>query len=74
MVVSLIAVSGRKAGYLPIGMVEDDVLALAVTGMHSLPPGEHPLSLVCVHLEGESIGLGILQRMEPDRLTAGVDY
>jgi hypothetical protein len=55
-------------------MVEDDVLALAVTGMHSLPPGEHPLSLVCLYLEGESIGLGILQRMEPDRLTAGVDY
>jgi hypothetical protein len=42
--------------------------------MESLPPGEHRLSLVFLDLEGESIGLGILQRMEPDRLTAGVDY
>src|SRR5215218_9280515 len=74
VVVALVAVAGPEPGYLAVGMVADHVLALAVSCLESLPPGEHRLSLVFLDLVGESIGLGILQRMEPDRLTAGVDY
>jgi hypothetical protein len=73
MVVPLVAVAGPEPGNLAIGMVADHVLALAVARMESLPPGEHRLTLVCLDLEGESVSLGILQRMEPDRLTVGVD-
>src|SRR5215203_6921536 len=74
VVIPLVAVASPDPGYLTIGMVEDHVLALAVASVESLPPGEYRLTLVFLDLEGESIGLRILQRMEPDRLTAGVDY
>jgi hypothetical protein len=60
VVVALVAVAGPEAGYFAVGAIEDHVLALTVTSMQSLPPGEHRLSLVCLDLEGESIGLGIL--------------
>src|SRR5215213_4765313 len=74
VMVPLVAVSGSKAGYLAVGRVADHVLAVAVAGVPSLPPGEHRLSFVSLDLEVESVSLVILQRMEPYRFTALVDY
>src|SRR5215212_4008625 len=74
VMVPLVAASGIKAGYLAVGMVADHVLALAIAGVMTLPPGEHRLSLVCLDLEVEGVSLVILQRMEPYRFTALVDY
>src|SRR5215217_8407203 len=74
MVVSLVAVAGSEPGYLAIGMIKDHVLALAKPRVESLPPGEHLLALVSLHLEVERVFLVItLQRMEPYRLPAVVD-
>src|SRR5215208_3855578 len=50
-------------------MIKDHVLALAKACVESLPPGEHLLALVSLHLEVERVLLIItLQRMEPYRL------
>src|SRR5215217_8784950 len=74
MVVSLVAVAGSEPGYLAIGMIKDHVLALAKPRVESLPPGEHLLALVSLHLEVESVLLFItLEGMEPYRLPAIVD-
>src|SRR5215213_9160053 len=69
VVVSFVAVAGSEPGYLAIGMIEDHVLALAKACVVALPPGEHLLALVSLHLEVERVLLIItLQRMEPYRL------
>src|SRR5215218_169036 len=74
VVVSLVAVAGPDPLYLPIRVVHEHVLALAKACVESLPPGEHLLALVCLHLEIERVLLIItLQRMEPYRLPAVVD-
>src|SRR5215211_7898397 len=74
MMVSLVAVACSEPGYLAVGMVEDHVLALAKAGVVALPPGEHPLSLVGLHLEVESVFLIIaLKGMEPYWLPAIVE-
>src|SRR5918994_2362032 len=46
VVVSVVAVGGRKAGYLTVGMVEDHVLT-----WHGFDPRKHGLSPVALHLE-----------------------
>src|SRR5215218_6257857 len=74
VVVALVAVAGPDPLYLPIRVVHEHVLALAKPRVESLPPGEHLLSLVSLHLEVERVFLVItLQRMEPYRLPAVVD-
>src|SRR5829696_6280808 len=74
LVVPLIAVASPDPGYLPVRMVAVHVLALSKPGVVSLPPGQHRLSLVGLHLKVERVSLSItLQGMEPDRLTAIVD-
>src|SRR5215218_4373977 len=70
VVVPLVAVAGPDPGYLPIRVVADHVLALAKPGVVALPPGEHRLSPVGLHLEVEGVLLIIaLQGMEPHRIT-----
>src|SRR5215207_8852358 len=74
VVVTLVAVAGPDPLYLPIRVVHEHVLALAKPRVESLPPGEHLLALVSLHLEIERVLLFItLQRMEPYRLPAVVD-
>src|SRR5919107_2240732 len=73
VVIPLVAVAGSDSRYFPVGMVTDHILALTVSRVVSLPPGEYPLSPVRLDFEVEGIGLGILQGMEPHRLSAGVD-
>src|SRR5918994_2917753 len=73
VVVALVAVGGPEAGYLVIGMVEDHVLALAVTSMQSLPPGEHRLSLVCLRSESHHIYALVLQEAQPHGLSGVVE-
>src|SRR5215217_2757929 len=74
MVVALVAVAGPDPGYLPIRVVADHVLALAKACVVPLPPGEHLLALVSLHLEVERVLLVItLEGMEPYRLPAVVD-
>src|SRR5215217_4287619 len=69
VVVALVAVAGPDPLYLPIRVVHEHVLALAKPRVESLPPGEHLLALVGLHLEVERVFLFItLQGMEPDRL------
>src|SRR5215217_7873576 len=72
VVVPLVAVGGRKAGSLAVGGIEDHVLSLAVTSMHSLPPGEHPLSLVGLRSEGHHIHALVLQEAQPHWLSGVV--
>src|SRR5215218_9304 len=72
--VPFVAVAGPDPLYLPVGVVHEHVLALAEPRVVALPPGEHRLSLIGLHLEVESVFLIItLQGMEPYRLTAIVD-
>src|SRR5215213_1104255 len=74
VVVTLVAVAGPDPLDLPISVVHEHVLALAKPRVVSLPPGEHRLSLVSLHLEVERVLRFItLQRMEPYRLPAVVD-
>src|SRR5215213_7948182 len=74
VVVALVSVAGPDPLYLPIRVVHEHVLALAKPRVESLPPGEHLLALVFLHLEIERVLRFItLQRMEPYRLTAIVD-
>src|SRR5215213_9621561 len=74
VVVSLVAVAGPDPLYLPISVVHEHVLALAEPRVESLPPGEHLLALVSLHLEIERVLRFIaLQGMEPYRLPAVVD-
>src|SRR5215213_5314007 len=74
VVVAVVAVAGPDPLYLPIRVVHEHVLALAKPRVESLPPGEHLLALVRLHLEIERVLLFItLQRMEPYRLPAVVD-
>src|SRR5215204_6882214 len=69
MVVSLVAVAGPDPSYLAVGVVADHVLTLAKACVVALPPGEHRLSLVGLHLEVELVLLIIaLKGMEPYRL------
>src|SRR5215211_8717871 len=65
VVVPFVAVAGPDPLYLPIRVVADHVLALAKPRVESLPPGEHLLALVSLHLEVESVVLVItLEGME----------
>src|SRR5215207_7949514 len=74
VVVALVSVAGPDPLYLPIRVVHEHVLALAKPRVVSLPPGEHRLSLIGLHLEVESVFLIItLQGLEENRLTAIVD-
>src|SRR5215210_4229563 len=73
VVIPLVAVAGSHSLYLPVGMVTDHILALSVAGVVSLPPGQHLLPLIRLDFEVEGVGPGILQGMEPHRLSAGVD-
>src|SRR5215210_2958697 len=69
MVVSLVAVTSPDPGYLPIRVVHEHILTLAEPGVVPLPPGEHSLPLVDLHLEIERVFLIItLQGMEPHGL------
>src|SRR5215211_7734818 len=71
VVVALVAVAGPDPLYLPIRVLHEHVLALAEARVESLPPGEHLLALVSLHLEVERVFLCItLEGMEPYRLTA----
>src|SRR5919107_1389163 len=74
VVIPFVAVAGPDSIYLPVGMVTDHILALSVACVVSLPPGEYRLPSVRLDCEVEGVGLGILQGMEPDRLSTGVDY
>src|SRR5215204_3373519 len=66
VMVSLIAVASPHPGYLPVRMVADHVLTLAVAGVETLPPGKNRLALVGLHLEVESVPRRItVQGMKP---------
>src|SRR5215218_2694360 len=67
------AVAGPYPCYLPVGAIEDHVLALAVTRMESLPPGEHHLSLVCLRPEVHHIHILVLQEVQPHGLSVVVE-
>src|ERR671913_39764 len=73
VVVALVSVLGPEAGYFAVGAIEDDVLALAVACMESLPPGEHPLSLVGLRSEGHHIHILVLQEAQPHGLSVVVE-
>src|SRR5215208_293156 len=73
VVVPFIAVAGPYPCYLPVGAIEDHVLALAVTRMESLPPGEHRLSLVCLRPEVHDIHILVLQEAQPHGLSVVVE-
>src|SRR5215218_3246521 len=73
VVVPLVAVAGPYPCYLPVGAIEDHVLALAVTSMESLPPGEHRLSLVCLRPEVHHIHILVLQEVQPHGLSVVVE-
>ena len=52
MQVPAVAVASLDPGHLAVGVVEDHVLAYAVPGHDlALPPGEHRLAPVGLHLE-----------------------
>src|SRR3712207_2811432 len=71
--VSPVAVARVNAGYLTIGAVGDHVLALTDAGVDTLPPGEHRLALVALHLEVKRVLVLILQWTEPHRLPVVID-
>src|SRR5215210_1039590 len=73
VVIPFVTVAGSDSLYLPVGMVTDHILALSVACVMSLPPGQHGLPLVRLDFEVEGVSLAILQGMEPDGLSAGVD-
>src|SRR5215204_7084347 len=73
VVVLLVAVGSRKAGYLAVGAIQDHVLALAVSCVVSLPPGEHRLSLVCLRPEVHHIQILVLQEVQPHGLSVVVE-
>src|SRR5919107_5871679 len=67
--VPLVAVSGRKAGYLTVGAVEDHVVALSVAGVEPLPPGEHRFSPVRLSPEVHHVPFLVLQQVQPHGLS-----
>src|SRR5215212_907307 len=69
VVVPFVAVSGRKAGYLAVGAVEDHVVALSVARVEPLPPGEHRLSPVRLRPEVHDIPSLVLQQVQPHGLS-----
>src|SRR5215208_2657630 len=73
VVVLLVAVGSRKAGYLAVGAIQDHVLALAVSCVVSLPPGEHHLTLVCLRPEVHHIHTLVLQEAQPHGLSVVVE-
>src|SRR5215210_1558501 len=73
VVVPLIAVGGPYPLYLPIGVVQDHVLALAVARMLPLPPGEHLLPLVRLSFEVHHIHILVLQEAQPYGLSVIVE-
>src|SRR5829696_7285882 len=73
LVVPLIAVASPDPGYLPVRMVAVHVLALSKPGVVSLPPGQHRLSLVGLHLKVESVHGLLAQGVEPHGLATVID-
>src|ERR687889_1940240 len=67
VVVSIVAVGGRKAGYLTVGTIEDHILAWC------LPPGKHRSTLVGLHLKVKRASIRAAQGMEPHDLPAVVE-
>src|SRR5215218_9105521 len=74
VMVSLIAVARPNPLYLPIGAIQDHVLALAMSGHDfALTPREHRLAPIALHLEVHRDPVLLLQGMEPHRLSAAVE-
>src|SRR5215217_2931532 len=69
VVVPFVVVSGRKAGYLAVGAVEDHVVALSVSCVESLPPGEYRLSFVRLRPEVHHVPILVLQQVQPHGLS-----
>src|SRR5215213_9631868 len=67
VVIPVEAVGGRKAGYLTVGGIADDVLA------RCLPPGQDVSALVGLCLEVHRAFVRAAQGMEPHNLSAVVD-
>jgi hypothetical protein len=55
VMVPLITVAGPDPGYLLVGAIGQDVLALPVPAVVAGPPGQHHLSPVLLHLEIERV-------------------
>jgi hypothetical protein len=73
VVVARVAVPRSEPPHLPVGAVEDDVLALAVAGVVADPPGEHRLAPVPLHLEVHHVQILVLQEAQPHGLSVVVE-
>src|SRR5918992_5163510 len=67
VVVPVVAVGGRKAGYLTVGTIEDHILAWC------LPPGKYVSTLVGLHLKVKRAHMCAQQGTEPHDLPAVLD-
>src|ERR687895_2467316 len=67
VVVPVVAVGGRKAGYLTVGTIEDHILAWC------LPPGKYVSTLVGLHLKVKRAHMCAQQGTEPHDLPAVVE-
>src|SRR5215212_1188276 len=73
VVVTLVSVAGPEPLYLAVGVVADDVLALAVAGVASLPPGQNRLPLVRLRFEVHHVHILVLQEAQPHGLSIVVE-
>jgi hypothetical protein len=73
VVVALVAVARAHPRHLAVGAVQDQVFALAVPAMNTLPPGEDGLSTVALRLEVHRILFLPAHGAQPHRLPIVVE-